>query len=411
MTLLIDDDKSVVNPHILQQPLLLPCGATIKNRLCKSPMSDSLGNGAGDPTFEQIRLYQRWAQGGVGLSMIGEVQIDPGYAEKPGNLVLNQQSDITKFRALASSGTAENSHLWPQLGHAGALSHLPISSPKGPSALDLQDLHCAAFSIDEIKKLPKMYAKAALLAKKFGFSGVFIHAGHGFLLQQFLSPLFNHRKDDYGGNTQARFKIILEIIQAVREAVGKKYPIGIRINSTDKLVGGITEVEALEVITLLDQTSIDLIDISGGTYFPGAKASSEGSVSGGPYFLEFAKSAKQQTQIPLMLTGGFKTRQQAVDALQSGTVDMIGLARAMVLNPQLPKNWFNEVAYNMTDGVKFPTFKSPPIGAITAWYTLRLVAIAEDKEDQFDVDLLAALRIYEARDAERCSLWREKFTR
>ena len=256
-----------------------------------------------------------------------------------------------------------------------------------------------------------MYAKAALLAKKFGFSGVFIHAGHGFLLQQFLSPLFNHRKDDYGGNTQARFKIILEIIQAVREAVGKKYPIGIRINSTDKLVGGITEVEALEVITLLDQTSIDLIDISGGTYFPGAKASSEGSVSGGPYFLEFAKSAKQQTQIPLMLTGGFKTRQQAVDALQSGTVDMIGLARAMVLNPQLPKNWFNEVAYNMTDGVKFPTFKSPPIGAITAWYTLRLVAIAEDKEDQFDVDLLAALRIYEARDAERCSLWREKFTR
>jgi 2,4-dienoyl-CoA reductase-like NADH-dependent reductase (Old Yellow Enzyme family) len=409
MTRLTDSDKIAASSQILQQRVTLPCGVTIKNRLCKSPMSDSLGNGSGDPTIEQIRLYQKWADGGVGLSMIGEVQIDPRYAEKPGNLVFSDDSDIVQLQALANSGKSQEAHIWPQLGHAGALSHLPISKPKGPSALDLKGLYCAALSINEIQQLPKRYAKAALLAKKVGFTGIFIHAGHGFLLQQFLSPLFNHRKDSYGGSTQARFKVIFEVIQAVREAVGDKYPIGIRINSTDMLVGGITEVEALEVIKLLNETSIDLIDISGGTYFPGAKASSEGNVNNGPYFLEFALKAKQHTQIPLMLTGGFKKRQQAIDAIESGAVDMVGIARAMVLNPTLPKYWFNDVDYEMTGEVKFPTFKSPPIGAITAWYTMRLLAIAEDKEDEFNLDLPDALRIYEERDGKRCSVWREKF--
>ncbi|MFT5708185.1 MAG: 2,4-dienoyl-CoA reductase-like NADH-dependent reductase (Old Yellow Enzyme family) [Oceanospirillaceae bacterium] len=419
MTLPTNTHKNSDGPLMLKKALILPCGAIIKNRLCKSPMSDSLGNGAGDATDEQIRLYEKWAQGGVGLSIIGEVQIDPSYPEKPGNLVFGEQSNLPMLCALASRGTIQGAHLWPQLGHAGALSHLPISSPKGPSALDLDGLRCSALSVKEIQQLPAMYAKAALLAKEVGFSGVFIHAGHGFLLQQFLSPLFNHRSDSYGGSTEARFKIIFAVIQAVREAVGSQFPIGIRINATDKLVGGITEVEALEVIKLLDQTSIDLIDISGGTYFPGAKASSDGNTTKGPYFLEFARTAKQHTKIPLMLTGGFKRYQQAVDAIESGAADMVSLARAMVLNPQLPSCWLAENSDDMSDGfdyrrdkeITFPSFESPPLGAITAWYTMRLVALGEDKEHEFNLELLTALRLYEERDAERCSLWRDKFSK
>lgn len=213
-------------------------------------------------------------------------------------------------------------HLWPQLGHAGALSHLPISQPQGPSALSIGDFKCAGMSIEDIRNLPSLYANTARYAKDAGFSGIQIHAAHGFLLSQFLSPMFNRRSDGYGGSIEARCRIIIEVIADVRRAVGPKFPIGIKINSTDKLVGGLTEDDALEVVCLLDQSHIDLIDISGGTYFPGAEACSDGSNSG-PYFLNFARKTKQLTNVPLMVTGGFKKRDQAANAVDSGSADMV----------------------------------------------------------------------------------------
>ena len=108
-------------------------------------MSDSLGNGEGDPTEAQIRLYERWAEGGAALSIIGEVQGDHRYPEKPGNLVLENVPIIRLIQSLASRSVIEGAHIWPQLGHAGALSHLPISQPKGPSALDIEGLQCAEY--------------------------------------------------------------------------------------------------------------------------------------------------------------------------------------------------------------------------------------------------------------------------
>lgn len=368
-------------------------------------MSDSLANGAGDPTETQIRLYERWADGGAAVSFIGEVQGDPRYPEKPGNLVLGAHTNQKMLRSLVSRATVDGAHLWPQLGHAGALSHAPISQPMGPSALDIEGLRCAGMSVDDIQELPQMYARTALLAKTAGFGGVHIHAGHGFLLSQFLSPLFNHRTDGYGGSIEARCRIVLEIITEVRRAVGPEFPIGIRINSSDNLEGGLTQVDALEAVRLLDRSSIDLIDISGGTYFPGAKASSEGS-SRGPYFLEFARRAKQVTQVPLMLTGGFKLRQQAADAVACGAVDLVGLARAMVLNSRLAKVWLTEPGGDP----EFPQFDSNPPGGITAWYTMRLTALGQDREDTFELDLPAAIRVYEERDAQRCVKWQEKFS-
>ena len=306
---------------------------------------------------------------------------------------------------LASRSAVEGAHLWTQLGHAGALSYLPVSQPKGPSALDIEGLQCAGLSINEVQDLPDMYARTALHAKTAGFSGVLIHAGHGFLLSQFLCPLFNHRNDGYGGSIEARCRIVLEVISEVRRAVGPSFPIGIRINSTDQLEGGLTEVDALEVVRLLDRTSIDLIDVSGGTYFPGAKASSDGS-SRGPYFLDFARSAKGVSKVPLMLTGGFKRRDQAADAVASGAVDMVGLARAMVLNPRLAEVWLSEEGGDP----EFPKFDSNPPGGITAWYTMRLTALGEDQEDAFGLDLPTAIRIYEDRDAQRCIKWQKKFS-
>lgn len=397
--------KNMNSATILQTPLKLPCGAVIKNRIAKSPMSDSLSDGGGNPTLGQIRLYERWAEGGVGLSLIGEVQGDPRFPERPGNLVLGKQSDNNLLQSFSRRATINGAHLWPQIGHAGALSHLPISQPKGPSALDLEGLKCAGMSVEEIKNSPAMYAKTALHAKRTGFSGVLIHAGHGFLLSQFLSPLFNQRNDGYGGSIAARCRIILEIINEVRRAVGASFPVGIRLNSTDQLEGGLTEVEALEAVRLLDQTSIDLIDISGGTYFPGAKSSSE-STSSGPYFLDFARRAKEVTKVPLMVTGGFKKHAEAVEAVESGAADMVGVGRAIVLNPRLADNWL------IQDGADpdFPKFESTIPGGITAWYTMRLTALAEDREDEFALDLASAIEIYEKRDAQRCITWKKKFS-
>jgi 2,4-dienoyl-CoA reductase-like NADH-dependent reductase (Old Yellow Enzyme family) len=319
---------------MLFEPLELPCGIILKNRIAKSAMSDSLADGTGHPTDEQIRLYQRWAEGGMAVSIVGEVQGNSDYAEKPGNLVLNETSDLDRFRQLAQQGSENDTKLWLQLGHAGALAYPPTSTPKGPSALDLSGLRCAELTTDEIHQLPSGFAKSARLARQAGFGGVQIHAAHGFLLSQFLSPLFNRRSDEYAGAIANRMRPLLETIEAARAAVGAYFPIAVKLNSSDQLEGGFDEEDAIEVVAALDRSSVDLIDISGGTYFPAAKSASDGA-GHDPYFIEFARRARQVTTKPLMLTGGFKTRAQAEDALTSGAVDIVGLARALVLEPSL----------------------------------------------------------------------------
>lgn len=387
----------------LAQPITLPCGATLKNRIAKSAMSDSLGDGAGDPTDDQVRMYERWAKGGLALSIIGEVQGTPHFAEKPGNLILNGQSDRDLFERLAKAGASDSAQLWLQLGHAGAMADPGISTPKGPSALDLPGLTCGALTLDEIHALPAEFACTASLAKELGFSGVEIHAAHGFLLSQFLSPLFNQRDDAYGGSLQNRMRLLLEVIEAVRGAVGPEYPAGIKLNATDQLEGGFAEDEALEVIAAVDKTAIDLIDISGGTYFPGAASSSDRAGSGA-YFLEFAGRARQKTNIPLMVTGGFKTLAQAESAIFGGKADLIGLARALVVDPELPSFWLS----GQRGEPPFPRFKNPPEGGVTAWYTMQITQNAKGEAALASDDLDTAVTDYEARDDKRRQIWNSK---
>ncbi len=389
---------------LLFEPLTLPSGVVLKNRIVKSAMSDSLGDGTGHPTPQQGRLYERWARGGFAAAIVGEVQGSPDFAEKPGNLILNESADLTRFRPLSDRGGAQGMGLWLQLGHAGALAYAPTSDPKGPSALDLPGLSCGALTLSEIEGQPAVFARTARLAKDAGFGGVQIHAAHGFLLSQFLSPLFNHRDDAYGGSIENRARLLIEAISAVRDAVGSEFPIAVKLNASDQLEGGLSEDDALTVVAALDQTSVDLIDISGGTYFPGAKAASD-SAGRGPYFLPFAKHARKITTKPLMLTGGFKTRDQAVQALASGVVDVVGLARATILEPALPTLWANGSCLEPA----FPRFASAPEGGVTAWYTMRLTQIAEDRDDVVPLETEEALRSYDARDAERTRIWREHF--
>jgi 2,4-dienoyl-CoA reductase-like NADH-dependent reductase (Old Yellow Enzyme family) len=391
--------------HILRQPLELPCGVVLKNRIAKAAMSDSLADGEGGSTEAQARLYERWAQGGVALSTIGEVQISPHYPEKPGNLVFGPQSDRRALKNMIDRSLVDGAHLWPQLGHGGALAHPPISHPKGPSALDFPDLTCGALSVEEIEELPTVYAAAARFAKDVGFTGVQVHAGHGFLLSQFLSPLFNKRTDRFGGSIEGRARIIVLVIDAIREAVGPEFPISIKMNSTDSLEGGLEEDDAYEVVRMLDGTSVDLIDISGGTYFPGAKASSDTPSSRGPYFIDFAHRARSVTNKPLQLTGGFVTRDHAINAVASGAVDMCGIARSNVLMPDLANNWL----YGDGAAPVRPRFVDPPHGGVTAWYTMHIDALGTDTDKEFDMDAHEAMRLYNERDDERDIRWRKKF--
>lgn len=388
----------------LAQSLVLPCGKVLKNRIAKSAMSDSLGDGAGNPTDDQIRLYERWARGGLALSIIGEVQGTPNFPEKPGNLILNTQASRERFERLSQAGATGGAQLWLQLGHAGALADAAIGTPMGPSALDLPGLKCVAFSLEQIEALPAEFARSAALAKQLGFAGVELHAAHGFLLNQFLSPLFNRREDAYGGSLTNRMRLLLEVIAAVRDAVGPAFPVGVKLNATDQLEGGFEEDESLEVIAKLNGTTIDLIDISGGTYFPGAASSSD-RAGAGPYFLDFAARARARTSIPFMVTGGFKTLEQANSAVAEGKTDLVGLARALIVDPELPSFWMS----GQHGTPRFPRFKNPPEGGVTAWYTMQITRLARGEEALSPDDLEPAIADYESRDERRRAIWRAAF--
>ena len=300
--------------------------------------------------------------------------------------------------------------LWAQLGHAGALADPALATGRGPSALDVGDFHCDALSANDIAALPERFAETASTLKALGFVGVEIHAAHGFLLSQFLSPLFNRRTDAYGGDVLGRARLVVDVIDAVRRGVGPDFPIGIKLNASDGLEGGLSEDDALAVVERLDATSVDLIDISGGTYFPGARSASDSSARG-PYFVTFAARARRRTTIPLMVTGGFKQETEARAALASGDVDVVGLARALVIDPNLPNRWLDSAACGGEAGTRdpvFPRFDSPPPGGITAWYTMRLTALADGHEEEMSGDLDAAVTAYEQRDAARRDLWRAR---
>lgn len=389
---------------LLSDSLVLPCGSVIKNRCAKSAMSDSLGDGRGNPTDGQIALYSRWARGGAGLIIVGEVHGDPEYLEKPGNVVMRADSNQQAFRALARTGIEHDAQVWVQLGHAGALAYPPLGRPVGPSGLNLSGLVCEEISINEIAALPRLFAGTAGFAQQLGFGGVQVHAAHGFLLSQFLSPRFNQRSDAYGGSMFNRVRLVVEVIESIRETVGPEYPIAIKMNSTDGIEGGLMPEDALEMVRVLDQTSVDLIEISGGTYFPGVKRLSPHRQTG-PYFIDFARHAREYTSKPLMVTGGFKTRDQAARAVSSGATDIVGLARALVLIPELPKHWIE----GSSEQPEFPVFSEPPEGAVTAWYTMKL---SEHVGYASSVDALTAqqsLTAYTQRDLDRVALWSARF--
>lgn len=325
--------------------LRLRCGATLPNRLAKASMSEQLADERGAPSPEMICLYERWGRGGAGLLLSGHVMIDARHVAEAGNVKVEDERGLEALTKWASAATAGGAQAWLQLNHPGRQTpRLFDPAPVAPSAVPLE-VGGRLFAMPreltegEIWDLIERFARAATVAQKAGATGVEIHGAHGYLVSQFLSPTTNRRRDAWGGDAVRRRRFLLEVARAIRAAVAPTFAVGVKLNSADFQRGGFNENDAMEVIAALGEERVDLLEISGGTYeravMFGEKAP-ESTLQREAFFLDFAEQARRVAKMPLMLTGGFRTRAAMEGALASGAVDVIGLARPLAIEPELP---------------------------------------------------------------------------
>jgi 2,4-dienoyl-CoA reductase-like NADH-dependent reductase (Old Yellow Enzyme family) len=339
---------------LLAQPFRLPCGATLPNRLCKAAMTESIADPWLRATERHVTLYRRWSEGGAGLLLTGNVQIDRRVLERPGNVTIDGNGGIAQLKAWAQAGTVAGNHLWMQIAHAGRQSPRYIArEPMGPSAvqLDLFGNYAKprALREDEILDFIQRFAHAARTARETGFTGVQIHSAHGYLLSSFLSPVTNVRTDAWGGSIENRARFLIETVRATRAAVGDDFPVGIKLNSDDFRKGGFSNEDCLRVVEMLNAEKVDLLEISGGTYeqpqllgFSGrddsaAEPQRQSTKQREAYFLDYAERIRRIAKMPLMVTGGFRTRAGMEEALSGGHCDVIGLGRPLCTDTDFPK--------------------------------------------------------------------------
>ena len=342
---------------LFSQTLKLPCGVELPNRLSKAAMTEGLATAAGIPTAELARLYRLWSDGGAGMLLSGNIIIDKDHLERPGNVVIDRPPSPQMHDALvgwATAATRNGNQFWAQISHAGRQTQKLVNkNPKAPSAVKLglpggQFGEPVALMIDEIHDIVQRFGVCALAVKEAGFTGVQIHAAHGYLLSQFLSPRSNQRIDAYGGDLANRARALLEVVASVRAAVGPDFPVAVKLNSADFQKGGFAFEESLQVAQWLQEASIDLIEISGGTYeqpkllgLAGMEEEEKQNVVQSTmmreaYFVDFAIAMREKVSVPLMVTGGFRLRAAMEQALESGAADLIGLGRPMCVMTDAP---------------------------------------------------------------------------
>lgn len=337
----------------LKNELQLPNGSILKNRLAKSALSENLGTKNHGPSETLINLYKRWSQSDAGLIITGNVMIDSKALGEPKNVVVEDRTHMDLLRKWANTMKDTGTHFWPQINHPGRQAMEQINKELyAPSAVPVVGLGRKkaskkipiALSEKEILKIIDQYSETALICKEAGFTGAQIHGAHGYLVSQFLSPKTNVRTDKWGGSLENRARFVLEIYRSMRQKLGADFPIGIKLNSADFQKGGFTEEESMEVIKLLSKEGIDLIEISGGNYESPAMMGSnkkKSTIEREAFFMDYIEKARNITQTPLMLTGGFRTKQGMENAIESNSLDVIGLGRPFVLYPELPADIFN----------------------------------------------------------------------
>ena len=377
----------------LRAPLRLASADVLPNRLAKAAMSETLGDlDTGEPTDELIRLYERWGRSGAGVLITGNVMVDRGGRGEPGNVLVEDERHLPALRRWAEAAQAHGARLWMQINHAGRQSPRRLSKrPVAPSAVPLRGFFGMfakprALEPREIEEIVARFAATAAVAKEAGFAGVEVHGAHGYLVSQFLSPLTNLRDDAWGGDAARRRRFAVEIVRAIRRATGPSFTIAFKLNSADFQRGGFEVGESIEVAKALEAEGVDLIEVSGGTYEKPAMSGSEERAQRAStrareaYFLEYAQQIRAATTVPLMLTGGLRSAAAMSEAIESGAIDVIGIARPMTYEPELPARLLSgEQAAATPIEVRTRVRRITDLAQV-AWYQQQMLRIAAGDE-------------------------------
>ena len=306
-------------------------------------------------------LYKRWAEGGTGLIITGNIMVDPKGTAEPGNIVFDKNSNMEILKNWAKQGQQHGAKVMVQLNHPGKQAPKTIAKETvAPSAVPLGNGLNKLFSTpralttSEVEELVQKFVTSAKVAKEAGFSGVQIHAAHGYLISQFLSPHDNRRTDKYGGSLENRMRFLKEIYLGMREELGKDFTIGIKINSTDFKEDGLTEEDSLETIVELANLGLDFVEISGGTYERPAMMGATSKSTNQVFFAEYSKKLKQKIEIPVVVTGGIRSINAMNTLLNDNTTDFIGIARPLTIDPNIP-NKIKQGTYTIVETTRVST--------------------------------------------------------
>lgn len=377
-------------------PLTLPSGTVLKNRIAKSAMSETLGTVDNHPTAALNTLYERWARGGTGLLITGNVMVDASALGEPNNVVVEDDRDLPALKAWARAATQDDTQAWVQLNHPGKQSPNVLSpQPVAPSAVPFDPPHNRFFNspraleVSEIEDLIGRFARTAAVVKRAGFTGVQIHAAHGYLVSQFLSPHHNRRQDQWGGSLDNRMRFVRRLYEAIRGEVGSDFNVGIKMNSADFQRGGFTQEESMTVAEAMSDLGMDLVEISGGTYaspemtgLNQAKTPQKASTRAREaYFMDYAEKVRDRVKVPLMITGGFRSTAGIEAALASGAMDLAGLARPLALDPEFSRKVLEgQEAVSEVAPIKTGIKAVDRMALMeTAWYTRQLARLAGGK--------------------------------
>lgn len=337
----------------------------MSNRIAKGAMEENMADqasGLGQVPGEQlVNLYTAWSKGGAGMLLTGNVMVDERAMTGPGAVVLKRDTldnpDVRgRFERWAQAGKANGTTLVMQISHPGrqlyaaqgveAVSASASKLDMGSDAINKMFASARAMTEDEIRGLIRHFGETALAAQAAGFDGVQVHAAHGYLLAQFLSPLTNRREDEWGGSLENRARLLLEIIRTIRDRVGEDFIVAVKLNSADFQKGGFDVGDATQVVDWLGEQAVDFVEISGGTYESSAMMgeSADGRVSQSTvkreaFFLDFAEQIATAATMPIMVTGGVTQRDTADRVLATKGIDMVGMARALIITPDLPNRW------------------------------------------------------------------------
>ena len=351
-------------------PLTLPCGVVVPNRIAKAAMEENQAEAGQVPGAVLNTLYRAWADGGAGLIITGNVMVDPRAMTGPGGVVLERATleepgARERFEAWAEAGTSGEGALIMQISHPGRQVYATQGTDVvSPSATKVEVPGFAkmfrearALTTDEIREQIRRFAETAQAAEAVGFDGVQVHAAHGYLLAQFLSPLTNLRDDEWGGSLENRARFLLEIVRAVRDRVRPTSCVGVKLNSADFQRGGFAEADAAQVVEWLGAEGVDFVELSGGSYESaammgqtqdgrmdgrmegGKDARSESTAQREAYFLDFVPEIAKAAIMPVMVTGGITKRATAEHVVGQPDIDMVGIARALAFRPDLPSLW------------------------------------------------------------------------